>query len=352
MIEVYLEDTPSVTTFASKNMSDKLHIIELGLNLFSKGLETYQSWNNKDWLDQLETLKVQLERERTKHKEDRQTLKDDITQQQQDRYASRLETLNIHIADLERQNQQLIQQQQSIYSTIEDKCNERFQKQLTMYETQIRDMTERLDQARIQYDSVVNRNTVSTYKGQDGESLLIGEITMLFPKAELEDTSQEPGRGDIIMRQDDFVMMIESKNYKKNVQKSEIDKFYRDLERDTNGDIQCAVFVSLNTGICCRDDFAFEVINKKPVIFIHNARQSMHSIKLAVNLFQNILICNTVDITDKNNVSQLKNIASNIKRSFTKQKKALDKYHGEQMSNIAGMETTMVELYKTLQIRY
>ena len=33
------------------------------------------------------------------------------------------------------------------------------------------------------------------------------------------------------MREGDFIMMIENKNYSKNVQKSEIDKFYTDLKK-------------------------------------------------------------------------------------------------------------------------
>ena len=114
--------------------------------------------------------------------------------------------------------------------------------------------------------------------------------------------------------------MFENKNYSKNVQKSEIDKFYRDLERESNNDIQCAVFVSMNTGICNREDFCFEVVNKKPIIFIHKLKDNMSSLKMAINFFKNILSLKDLDLSDKNIICSFKNVSSNLKRAFTKQR--------------------------------
>ena len=50
-------------------------------------------------------------------------------------------------------------------------------------------------------------------------------------------------------------MMVDAKNYSRNVQKAEIDKFYRDIDSPANSDIQCAAFVSLKTGIAGKADF-------------------------------------------------------------------------------------------------
>ena len=110
--------------------------------------------------------------------------------------------------------------------------------------------------------------------------------------------------------------MVENKNYSKNVQKSEIDKFYRDLERESNNDIQYAVFVSMNTGICNRDDFAFEVRNGKPIIFIHKKRLRIFS--------------KNIDLSDKDVICGFKNVSTNVKRNFNKQKSILDKFIAKQ----------------------
>ena len=108
----------------------------------------------------------------------------------------------------------------------------------------------------------------STIKGQVGEDFTHHELNKRFPTAEIEDTHTMPGRGDFIMKDKEFTMLIETKNYKNNVTKPEIEKFYRDMEN--NNDIQCGLFLSLKSGICNREDLHLEVIDGKPIIFVHN----------------------------------------------------------------------------------
>lgn len=340
------------TRFAGKSTQDKLRIVELGINLYEKGNETYLSWNNKETHLQLETLQKQIEREKERFERERGELVETITQQQQQKNESRLESLNTHIQELEKHNHSLMNQLQDIYNTTESRITERLRQTNTVYEDRIRDLETRLDQSRDAYETLMGRNTTSALKGQDGENFIQKQLTLMYPKAEIEDTSQQAGRGDLIFIDDGLTMMIESKNYTKNVQKSEIDKFYRDLERETNNDIQCAVFVSLTTGICSREDFAFEVINKKPVFFIHNFKQSISSIRLAINLFRNFLSSNELDTSNKEVVCGFKNIASSLKRNFNKQKKAIDKYHNEQIENLCAIETSIIDLYKLTKIKY
>ena len=88
-------------------------------------------------------------------------------------------------------------------------------------------------------------------------------LNLLFPKNTIEDTHTEAGRGDFIMTEGEFVMMLEIKNYTGNVNKTEIDKFYRDVKSENNHDITCAVFIRLRTGIANKPDFEFEVVNNK-----------------------------------------------------------------------------------------
>ena len=94
---------------------------------------------------------------------------------------------------------------------------------------------------------------------------------MLFPTYDIQDTHSQPGRGDFILNDgNEFTMMIENKNYRRNVQKSEIDKFYRDIDNPANNDIKCALFISLSSGIATKNDFQFEIRNMIPIIFLHN----------------------------------------------------------------------------------
>ena len=57
----------------------------------------------------------------------------------------------------------------------------------------------------------------------------ISSTKYVIPKAEIEDTYKQTGRCDFVLCENDLVM-LEIKNYKINVNKAEIDKFYRDVD--------------------------------------------------------------------------------------------------------------------------
>ena len=250
----------------------------------------------------------------------------------------------------------MMEQMQTIYETVDSKYEKEPKRELMILIAvamkELENYKKSLDASRESYETLLCRTNNSTFKGQDGESFIDKQLNLMYPKAEVTDTSQEPGRGDFIFKEGDFVCMVENKNYSKNVQKSEIDKFYRDLERESNNDIQCAVFVSMNTGICNRDDFAFEVRNGKPIIFIHKLRDNVHSLKMAINFFKNILSLKDIDLTDKDVICGFKNISTNVKRNFNKQKSILDKFHSEAVDGLAKIEGQMSDLYKLVNLTY
>ena len=146
-----------------------------------------------------------------------------------------------------------------------------------------------------------------------------------------------------------MTMMIEAKNYSRNVQKAEIDKFYNDINNPANSDVQCALFVSLNTGICNREDFQFEIVDNKPVLFIHNLISNFDSIPLASRFFKMVLDAKNVDFKNKETKDAFKNAASTIKRNFQKQKTLLDRYYNQQMELINGQVTNIEYLYGILK---
>ena len=356
MIEIYLPNTDIVSEFNSKKNTEKLKIIELGLSLFNKGSEVIQYWNNNDWESKISTLEDKLAKEKQQSKAEKAEMVMSIKKQQEDKYISKIDNLNNYISELEERNKATMSEMQSIYTSLDDKFQERIANRVKedheKSEARISDLQSKLDQSREQYEVLLGRTNNSTFKGQDGETQLEKQLTLMFPKAEIQDTSQTPGRGDFIMKEGEFVAMFENKNYSKNVQKSEIDKFYRDLERESNSDIQCAVFVSMTTGICNREDFCFEVVNKKPIIFIHKLKDNMASLKMAINFFKNILSLKDLDLSDKNIICSFKNVSGNLKRAFTKQKTRLDKYHSEQVELITQQEDLVLDLFKIVGLKY
>ena len=47
--------------------------------------------------------------------------------------------------------------------------------------------------------------------------------------------------------------------------------------------------VSLNTGICCKEDFELEIRNNKPILFLHKLQDNLYHLRLAVKFFKLIL---------------------------------------------------------------
>ena len=356
VFEVYLPINKINEEFLSKSNIDKNRIIELGLSLYKKSNDIMQYWNNDEWKQQISNLEERLERETLQLTEEKNIIGDKVRKLTEEKYNSRIDTLDTYIKDLECRNLLMMEQMQTIHESVdakyEKRSNDRIQDINRRSDDRVGELQKALDSSRESYENLLCRTNNSTFKGQDGESFIDKQLNHMFPKAEVSDTSQEPGRGDFIFKEDDFICMVENKNYSKNVQKSEIDKFYRDLERESNNDIQCAVFVSMNTGICNRDDFAFEVRNGKPIIFIHKLRDNVHSLKMAINFFKNILSLKDIDLSDKDVICGFKNVSTNVKRNFNKQKTILDKFHSEAVDGLAKIEGQMSDLYKLVNLTY
>lgn len=356
VFEIYLPQNKITEEFSSKSNVEKTRIIELGLSLYRKGNDIMQYWNNDEWKQQISNLEDRLQRETEQLTQEKREIGDKVRKQTEEKYDARIETLDSYIKDLEKRNKDMMEQMQTIHETVDSKYEKRTKERIDdinrRSDERVSELQKSLDASRESYEALLCRTNNSTFKGQDGESFIDKQLNLMYPKAEVTDTSQEPGRGDFIFKEDDFVCMVENKNYSKNVQKSEIDKFYRDLERESNNDIQCAVFVSMNTGICNRDDFAFEVRNGKPVIFIHKLRDNVHSLKMAINFFKNILSLKDIDLSDKDVICGFKNVSTNVKRNFNKQKSILDKFHSEAVDGLAKIEGQMADLYKLVNLTY
>jgi len=356
VIETYILDDPTISKFHSLSLAEKKRVIRLGMLFIENGNTSTQLWENDEWdkklqntiksyEEKLASIQLKLDKSnldfkdycssRDKHQ---QTLIDSAIVAEQQKYASQIKAL-------QDTNNSLRKDLSDIHVTLEEKFNSRLMKTIEQY-------NDKMETMRQDYENKLSRTVNSTLKGKDGEVYVYGKLNMMFPKADIEDTHNFPHRGDFIMRENGFTMMIETKNYSKNVQKSEIDKFYRDIDEPGNSDIQCAVFVSLHTGICNKDDFQFEIRNMIPILFIHKLNENFDNLFLAVKFFKLIIDQTGLDLSSKEVLDAFKNISTTIKRNFRKQKTILDKYHSEQMQLITSQSTNIVDLYNIIKVKY
>lgn len=360
MIEVYLPDKDEIKKFHSLSEKDKILTIKMGLLFMKEGISHLQSWNNVEWEKKMDHIKEIYESEKLslelqiknktkdfenyskENKERQEVLITEIRQNEKNRYEQDIKNLEERNSLLTTKIEKLLLDLQNVSINLDAKYSQRVTESRDFYENKLASLQEK-------YDILLSKGQNSTIKGKEGEEYVYGQVNMLFPKAEVEDTHKIPHRGDFILKEEDFIMMIETKNYSKNVQKSEVDKFYRDIDNPANNDIKCAVFVSLNTGICCKDDFSFEIRNMIPILFIHKLNDNFTNLVLAVKFFKLILDQSGLDLSDKSVLDGFKNLASTIKRNLNKQRSKLDKYHADQMALIAEQECQMIDLYKLVK---
>ena len=369
VVEVYVPNSNTIEDFYTLNAKDKLKVIQLGLEFYKQGNTKMQCWNNKDWEDKITSIKSlhtdeknllqsevdnlnkyvsQLKSDFNKQKSD---LQESIQTDFDTRYSKQIVDLREQQESLRNQRDKCNEKYNSLYQELDDKYQIRLSEERDRSDKLVKSLREDLNREKERYLQQLTISQNSTLKGQQGEEFTYKQLNLLFPSSEIQDTHCESGRGDFIVRKDDIVMMVENKNYSKNVQKSEIDKFYRDLDRESNNDVQCAVMVSMNTGICGREDFEFEVRNNKPILFLHKLSNNFTNLELAFKFFKLILNQKDMDLRSKEIAALFKNSATTIKRNFKKLKKQLDKFHSDQTDTLIQTQEHVFKLYTTMQIK-
>lgn len=181
------------------------------------------------------------------------------------------------------------------------------------------DCQSRIDEYRKQMEQFQKINENSTLKGQKGEDIMYNILIEHFPGCQIDThTSKEGHKGDFSIIDDTHRGMVESKNYKKNVPKNEIKKFYNDIEN--NNDIDFAILCSLKSGVANKpNDFTLEFICGKPVIFLHKVKDNKKSVLLAYTICKLILKnMQCFDITKEENQIKIKQIVKTYLQNHKK----------------------------------
>ena len=367
-IDFSLPHTNESLNFIKLSLDDKLKAISLGMKFLNMGNQQIQIWENSQWESRIEIIKsqkqdiidamqekVHLVENKIKklilnQKNEMDTIIEGVRNRSDSKYISEITSLK---ENLERKNEKIrIQEDHSsqLYKTISDGFYDKILSKERDWEVKIdklrREYEIKLEKEREITTACILTTKHSTIKGQVGENITYHELNRMFPTAEIEDTHKQTGRGDFIMKEKDFSMLIETKNYAKNVTKPEIDKFYRDME--ANNDIQCGLFLSLKSGICNRDDLQLEVINGKPIIFIHHALKNIENIDFGVRIFKLILKTDSIDLSNKEVYEKIKNTIPNIKRYWNKMKQKIHKFEKDMTKCVSEQEGMITDIFKLL----
>ena len=223
---------------------------------------------------------------------------------------------------LEQQTQHTINQKNIELDTYKSQIQEFNQQILNIkdterghYETKIQELQTKLDERNSIYSN-------SSKRGAQGENQIEEVLNSLFPSAIIQDTHTQSRSGDIRIELNGIQILFENKNFTSNVPKRDIDKFIRDVKES---DVLCGLMCSENTGIANREDLDIEIIDNKPLIYLHHTKQNVDKIKIAILILVNILQNNLeLDISMIQKIKDLVKETEEISKIYNSQKKFLN----------------------------
>tara|TARA_B110001450_G_scaffold58099_1_gene54790 strand:- start:9681 stop:10856 length:1176 start_codon:yes stop_codon:yes gene_type:complete len=350
-----------------------IKVLELGIIAYESMENQKQRWENSDFNSKIKNIECsQKEKEK--------------------KFINELDSKNRIIKDLRRE---FSEKQTHLHKQIEDNVSLNYQSQLNFKDKTINKITKELKESnnnnntlrdnygimemsrrieltkehknemqelRNTYDkkidklqesimSIQKNKDNSSIKGKVGEDKMKQILTMLFPKNEIEDTHSSPGRGDFIITcKNDKKILIDNKDYSSNVPKKEIDKFEKDIRE--NADVFGGLLISNSSGVSKKDDFQIDIINSKPVMYLHNTNNNNNKIKCAIDLIESILCANHIDFQDKEICDKLSKISSEIKRKINKIKRDMDKHAKNIIETVLNIETLVKDVFLNTKTKY
>ena len=165
----------------------------------------------------------------------------------------------------------------------------------------------------------------SQFKGQYSEHMLETILTEMYPTAHIENTTAMTACGDFMIHREGMPdVMIENKNYERNVDLDEIKKFVRDVSNK-----ECSgIMMSQLSGIVSKPNFFIEVHNGKVLVYLHRVYFSKEQIKMAMDVIDHLSsrLVAIVSDEEEHGINLRKDIMDKINlevQQFIKQKEML-----------------------------
>ena len=194
----------------------------------------------------------------------------------------------------------------------------------------------------------------SSSKGKISENILFGALHSLYPCAQIDSVGTTKETGDIMLcRKDKPRILVENKNWDKNVVQEEVKKFLHDVETQNC----CGLFLAQNYGIANKEDFEINIHNGNVLVYVHKANNDPDKIKVAVSIIDH-LKARLDQIDDKSEVDVIsKERLDNINQeyiAFANQKLAMIKYVKDFQTKLVKMidEVRLPSLEEHLNTRY
>jgi hypothetical protein len=125
----------------------------------------------------------------------------------------------------------------------------------------------------------------SSIKGQYGETQLEGVLNKMYPSAGVYNTTGETAACDFrLERINAPVILVETKEYDRNVSIDEVKKFIRDIDFQKKH----GIFISQKTGITSKQNYHIDIRGKNILVYIHNVDYNHEKIQIAVDIIDSL----------------------------------------------------------------
>ena len=131
---------------------------------------------------------------------------------------------------------------------------------------------------------LLKKMEISSVKGKYSENILFNILQSLYSTAQVDVVGEQKETGDIILtRKNKPTILIENKNWNKNVVQEEVKKFIRDVETQNC----CGLFLSQNFGIANKENFEININDGNVLLYVHEVNNDAEKIKTAIDIIDN-----------------------------------------------------------------
>lgn len=132
----------------------------------------------------------------------------------------------------------------------------------------------------------LNNYKSSSIKGGFGENFLENILNEMYPSAEITNTTGIPQSCDFRLDRGNGceIILIETKEYSRNVDLREVEKFKRDIDVQKNH----GIFLSQKSGITSKHNYQFEFKGTNVLVYLHNVNYNADLIRIAISLIDSI----------------------------------------------------------------
>jgi hypothetical protein len=118
-------------------------------------------------------------------------------------------------------------------------------------------------------------------KGKVSENIVYNILQTLYPVSQIDYVGTTKETGDIILiRNNRPKILIENKNWEKNVVQEEVKKFIHDVETQKC----CGLFIAQNFGIANKEQFQIDIHDGNVLVYIHTVHNDAEKIKVAIDI--------------------------------------------------------------------